>query len=746
MLMPPSGVSGEPAAGLPGPVGLPLPRVEGREKVTGGTRFAGDWMPPGPPLHAAAVRCPWPHARILGTDGSKAIMVPGVRAVLTATSFPTTRSGQVIQDVPLLAGERAVYAGERVAVIVADSPEAADTAAGLVQVDYEPLPAILDPVAALEGPELHPGRRQFPGMDAALVGPNLQAAAAWARGDAETALHTAACTVEGRWETAPVHQGYLEPHTCLAWWEPGAGYTLVSANKAPFLLERLLRPWIGPDEPLTILRPAVGGDFGGKAFPLDEGLVLLLARRFRQPVRMTMTYPEEFAAANPRHASAVRVRAGCSPDGVLTALDVDAIFDGGAYAGHKAQPLLTGIRSVAAAYRVPAVRVRARLAYTNGTPGGYMRAPAGPQVAFAVESALDGLAAQCGLDPREFRRRNLLRPGDTSVAGWSLARDAVRPVLEALPAGAHGYALAEKPAGGGRSGVTARLVPDGRIEVVTSACDPGTGAWTIIGQLAAATLGLDGSQVLVRTDGQSFDSGAAASRVTHVAGQATIQACGALRSRLRELAARAMDQPAHELRLGPAGFEARDGSLLSLASLASLVHPLPEETAEFDGGRRTGAPCYAGAAAWAEVDHETGAARITRLVVVHDTGPVLNPSTATGQAEGAAIMALGQVLTEEIVRDHGRVTTANLDTYRLPAAADIPVIEVLFTGEAAGPGPLGARPVSEVGLAAVAAAAANALRRASGRPVTRLPVRPEDLAAAPATLDRIDGQPPEDRL
>lgn len=724
---------------LPSPLGEPLPRVEGRDKVTGRTRFAGDWpLPPGT-CWAVSVRSPWPHARIGGIDARFAFDAPGVLGVFGANDLPDARSGQVIQDVPLVARGRALYHGERVAVVVAETQAEAEAAATLVTVDYEPLPALLDPEQALGGTELHPGRRELPGMDPAAIEANVQALVTWELGDPDAAWDEAPVRHSGHWSTAPIHQGYLEPHTCLATWSNDAGLVLVSANKAPFLLERLVRPWIGPDAPLEVLRPAVGGDFGGKAFPLDEGLALVLARRLGRPVAMTMTYPEEFQAANPRHASRTVVRVACTPEGKLLVLDVDAVFDGGAYAGHKAQPVLTGIRSVAAAYEVPHVRVRARTAYTNTTPGGYMRAPAGPQLAFAVESALDALAQRCGVDPREFRVINRLRPGGFSVAGWTLERDAVTPVLDALPPGASGYALAEKPVGGGRSGVVARLAPNGMVEIETSACDPGTGAWTILAQLAAATLGIAPDQVTVRTDGRAFDSGAAASRVTHVAGRAVTTACAALHQRLITLASLAMDREPQAVRLTPAGFAA-DGALLPLPAVAAeLGSPLPEEREDFDGGRSTGAPCYAGAAAWASVDPETGTARISRLVVVHDTGPVLNPVTATGQAEGAAVMALGQVFSEAIRRDHGQVVTTNLDTYRMAAARDVPRVEVRFVGEPAGPGPHGARPVSEVGLAAVAAAVANALRVASGQPCNHLPLGAEDLwERGPGTLAITD--------
>jgi carbon-monoxide dehydrogenase large subunit len=506
-------------------------RVEGELKASGQLMYADDLALPGL-LYVAVVRSPYPHARIISINAEEAGKVPGVHLVLTGADVAHIRFGRAVHDVPILAVERVRFAGEMVVAVAAESGAIAEEAASLVDVQYDPMPAVFDPVEALKpgAPAVHDAPWSYAG---AARGPEepvnlIGRAVSVSGGDVETALAASDRVFEHTFRTQAQHHGYLEPHSCTVAVEHDGTVKIWSCNKSPYRLREQLGAAFGiPADNFLLHTPAIGGDFGGKGSPMDIPLCLELARRTGRPVQMTMRYAEELMAAAPRHASLTRVRVGVSRDGRLQAMDAHAIFNAGAYGAFR--PSANFGARTATSYRVPAIRVVAERVYTNQVPGGNARAPGAPQFTFAVESMLDLVAREMGIDPVTFRRLNLLRDGETSAFGdhWrdvravatlDLAEEAYRP---AFPKGApptvrfgRGVAVYDRASHPPqRTSMRLRLQADGSIEVQVPVMETGTGSHTMIRRVVAEGLGLPLGQVVIRYVGTAhlpYDSGVGA--------------------------------------------------------------------------------------------------------------------------------------------------------------------------------------------------------------------------------------------
>src|SRR5579875_781103 len=407
-----------------------MARIDALAKLTGRAVYAADVDLPGL-CHAAVARSPFPHARVVAVDPGPAREVPGVVGVFTAADLGGGRYGRRVRDVPLLAGPEARFAGERVVAVVAESRTAAEQAVARVRIDYEELPATLDAEAALAptAPVVHEAPWSYPG---AVVSPNdppnLQSRVCHGTAEeAERALAKSVHLVDRTYRLAAGHQGYLEPQACVAMVDTEGRVHVWMTNKSPYRLRHQLAECLGLEPTLVEIHPVtIGGDFGGKGAPMDAPLCVELARRTGRPVKLVERYHEDLTAANPRHSGRVRVRIGCDEAGRLTGFQVDALFDGGAYAGFKPLPTVTlhGLEEIGSSYRVAAAAVEVRICYTHTVPRGHMRAPGAPEAVFAFESALDELAQEAGLDPVEIRRRNLLADGEANPWGvrWVEAR------------------------------------------------------------------------------------------------------------------------------------------------------------------------------------------------------------------------------------------------------------------------------------------------------------------------------------
>lgn len=696
-------------------------RLEGPDKVTGAARYAADLTRAGM-LHAAFVASPYPHARIVSVDVAAARALDGVRAVITGGDTRPGRLGRRLQDWPILCWDRALFVGDRVAAIAADTPAIAEEAARLIEVEYEELPAILDPGAALtEGaPILHPDAETYTflgGTRQPRPHPNVQGHGVRAHGDVDAGFASAYRVYEHTFDVPRVHQAYLEPRAALVWLE-GDTVRVVTTNKAPFSLRNHLATSLGvPEQSIVVDAGHIGGDFGGKGLSLDEFALYHLAKATGRPVRSVMRFADELQATNTRHAGRITLRTAVDRDGRILAHTSRVVFDGGAYAAGKPVPsLMPGDAMLTlAGYRVPAARVEAVTVYTNQVPAGHARAPGQPQNAFAAESHVDLIARDLGIDPLDFRERNAVRPGDIDITGqpWHgtdgpalLARlrtashyDRIVQELRGARGGGFGIALGVRHVGRGRASMLLRVGAGGRVEIRTGVSDQGGGAHTLFQRIVATELALPLDRVsLVRgaTDAVPQDPGVGGSRVTPVQGSAALDAARKLKV---ALAGRSLEDAAG---LEVTGQAAQEGHESSMYAYAMLMH----------------------------VDRETGAIKIQQATLVADVGTVINPVALRGQLEGGFVFGLGQALMEELRLEDGRVVTTNLGEYKLPTIADVPGLNIELISDRPGPGPFGAKSVGELANPAVGPAIANGVHESVGVRINSLPITAEKVWTA----------------
>jgi CO/xanthine dehydrogenase Mo-binding subunit len=729
-------------------VGRPIPRDEGRAKVTGAARYTAD-VPLRGALWGKSLRSPLPHARIVRVNTRRALRVPGVRAVLTGADVPTILVGRRLKDQPLLARDRVRFVGERVAAVAADDLDTAEEALALIEVEYEELPAVFDPLAAMEpdAPILHPNLLSYEGLHGKPTIPNVHSHLLTERGDLAQGFAESDLVFEHTFTTAAQHQGYLEPYSVLVSIGPGGRPDVWMSHKGPFNLRVQLSEALDLPAEWVRCNPAhIGGEFGGKGSPMDAPVAYQLARRAGRPVRMVMTYTEELTAGNPRHPSVIRLKTGVKRDGTLVARDSLAVWDGGAYGGHKPIPtvhLLGGLEA-AGAYRVPHLRMDSRCVYTNQVPAGFMRAPGQPQMAFAYESQMDIIAHEMGIDPVELRLRNVVLEGDQHGRGFRYRNvrgaETLRAAAEAGDWGkptpgpyvGRGLALSDHGIGGGETGLVLSLYPDGRVDVGYGVPDQGVGMSVMLRQVVAEALALPIEQVSATpsdTDTVPFDAGASASRHTHVAGRAGLQAAEELAARLTETAAALLDTTPDAVERQADAYAGGDRSI-PFAVVAERAARAADGVLQvrtqvnLPWGDET---CFTAQVVDVEVDPETGQVRIRRLLTVEDVGTVINPLTHQGQIDGGVVQAIGQALMEELLVEDGRVTTANLGEYKLPTIADIPPFTTLLLDGGTGPGPYNSKGIGEMSLVPTPAAIANAIYDACGVRILNLPITAEQV-------------------
>ena len=695
---------------------------------------AGATGTPTPLFHLAVLPSPHAHARIISIDTAAAEAMPGVVLVLThrdspATAFSTGRHDNRLDDPDdtHVLDDVMRFRGQRVAAVVAASEEEAQRALAAIRVEYEVLPAVFDPElarrpgAALVHPEL--------GAESRAVAPqrNTVAEEHGERGDVTASLAGAAASVTGTWTTARVTHAALETHATRGWLDADGRLVLRTSSQVPYLVrDEVARIFELPIEQVRVFSARVGGGFGGKQELITEDLVALAVLKLGRPVQFEFTREDEFAIAPLRHPMIVTVTLGASADGVLTAFAVDQLMDTGAYGNHGIGVMYHAVHESIAVYRCANVRVDAQSVYTNNPPAGAFRGYGLGQVIFAVESAMDELARELGIDPIELRRRNVVVPGDplltiheevdptisyTGEHGLGQCLDLVDAALArtaaadaaAAPAGwrvGTGVALAmiaTVPPRGHHADAVVRALevgqPDGALyELEVGTAEFGNGSTTVHAQLAADALGTTPERIRIRqsdTDVAGHDTGAYGSTGTVVAGMAVFRAATALASQL-----------------------ARGGAR--------------EAHGHSDGEQRTVAFNVHGARV--AVDPGTGTVRILSSVQAADAGTVLNPEQLRGQIEGGTAQAIGSALYEEVRLDGvGGVMTRAFRNYRTPKFGDVPRTEVLFAETHDPLGPLGAKSMSEAPYNPVAPALANAIRDALG-------VRPHAL---PMTRDRV---------
>ena len=730
-------------------IGQSIPRVDNTGKVTGDARYTADVLLPGT-LWAKTLRSPYPHARIARVDTSRAEKAPGVRAILTGADVRGILYGRRYRDISVLAQDRVRFIGERVAAVAADTLEQAEEALELLEVDYEELPAIFDSVAALQegAPIIHPDVNSYPGLPKPLARPsNAFVNDIFTRGNIAEGFAQSDVVVENTFTVSRVHQAFLEPHCCLVWIDDQDRVQMWSPNKAPQGLKESMSAALNiPKEKIRVNPVAIGGDFGGKGAPIDEPICYLLALRTGRPVKMVMEYREEFVAGAPRHAAVIRLKTGVKRDGTMVAHEMEAYLDSGAYGGFRPGAVVGGIAHAGGCYRAEHARIAVSRVYTNNLPGGQMRAPGEPQGFFAAESHMDCVARKLGMDPYEFRLKNLIEEGETTLTGGHYRGIKAKDTLKAAAKTAgykaskaanmgRGIAMGYRGPGAGSTSLSLSLNPDGTIVIRTCLFEQGTGTYTTLRQIVAEELSLKPDEIQIQildTDsGVPFDSGIGGSRGTRVASGAAFQAARAAKQELLDLAEKLLGWPKSETVL--VGKE--------------LVHKKTRKRERWDkllsraGRSVTGAavhrdedhsPVTAFAAQIAEVsvDTETGEVKLRRLTTAHDTGVIVNPIGHQGQVDGGVVQGIGYGLIEYLPVHEGHVGTAHFGEYKIPTVKDIPELKTVIVKGEAGVGPYKTKGIGENPISPVAAAIANAVEDAVGVRIKDLPITAEKVLNA----------------
>ncbi len=722
--------------------------VSGRARYTLDLALAGA-------LHLKVLRSPHAHARVLRIDAAAALALPGVVRVLTHADAPdrlfsTARHQNPADD----ASDTRVldpvmrFIGQRVAAVVAESEAAAEAGCRALIVDYEVLPACLDPERALDpdAPLVHGARPTGEDAPPLHPHPNLAAEAHGEIGDVAAGFAAADVVHEGTYRSQRIQHAHLETHAAMGWRDPDGRLVLRSSTQVPFLTRDALCALFDlPRDKVRVECGRVGGGFGAKQEMLTEDLVALAVLATGRPVRWELTRTEQFTATTTRHPMRVRVRLGARADGTLTAIDLQVLSNTGAYGNHAGGVLHHGCNEVIAVYRCANKRVEGYAVHTHTLPAGAFRGYGLSQTIFAVESAMDELARALDLDPFELRRRNVVRPGDPMVSTSLEPHDVqygsygLDQCLDAVAA-----SLAEPPPpapAGWRTGsgmalsmidtipprghfAEARIaLADGRYVLHVGTVEFGNGTSTVHGQIAAEALATTPDRIALRqgdTDAVPHDTGAYGSTGIVVAGQATWRAAETLAALLRERAAARLGVDPAACRLDGDGVSAGDARV-RLAELGPA-----EAAGHADGSPRSVAFNVQGFQV--AVRPETGEVRILRSVHAADAGRVMNPVQCRGQVEGGVAQALGAALYEDLAIDAGgRVATPTFRTYHIPALADVPRTEVIFADTHDAVGPLGAKSMSESPFNPVAAALANAIRDATGARLTATPFAPDRI-------------------
>jgi nicotinate dehydrogenase large molybdopterin subunit len=751
------------------------------DKVEGSLLYAADWQLPGM-LHGKVVRAQVPCARITAIDVAAARGVRGVVAVLTAADVPWNQVverasgglGELAVAMPVLAGDLVRYLGEPVALVAAATPQAAEEAAELVEVEYEDLPAVFDAERAME-----PG--------APLVHEEGNVLVTWtiARGDADAGLQAAELVIEGDYRTQRVEHAYLEPEAGVGWIDTTGVVTLRVATQVIEHAATIAAILGLPESKVRVIGTYMGGGFGGKEDMTVEPYLALLVWRTRRPVRMVWERQDSIMASTKRHPFTMSYRTGVRRDGTIVAQTVEIVGDAGAYPYLSARVLFAACALASGPYRVPNVRHRASAVFTNNVPTSAFRGFGAMQVTFGYEQQMDRVAAALDLDPVIVRERNFLARGDTIPTGERLETavavgECLRRAVDALgepprPSGSgrrvgRGFAANMQPYGrtiwfSDQASCWISLEADGSLVLRSGVTDLGGGQAASLAQIASEVLGVPLKEIGVHIGDSSLTpraGGTFATRQLYMSGNAALAAATRLRDGVLPVAAELLGADPEELifedgmvreRGTTAADAGGDGKGVRLAELAGACRrrgvPCSHlvtwhgERGSFDAGAGQGAsfPDYTfGAhAADVEVDMETGEVRVLGYAAAHDVGRAINPLRVAGQIQGGAYQGLGYALGEEIVTRDGQPLSTLLADYLLPYAADLPDVRAIVVESGEGKGPFGARGIGEPPIGNPAATIANAVAAATGVRLARLPITPERL------LDAIDlaGEDPE---
>ena len=736
-------------------LGKSLPRVDALEKITGKATYASDVYLQGM-LMCKLLTSTESHARIVKLDVSQAEALPGVRAVITGKDYPDIRFGSgALKDRRIMATDEVFYIGEPVAAVAADDEIAAREAVELIQVEYETLPVVIDPLQAIrdDAVPVHQDLESFEGYGFAGGGNNCTLLDA-DRGDVDQAFKDADRTFEETYQSQAINQGFLEPMACVADVEPNGRLTVWASTQGPYQVRAQLASVLDiPVSRIKIIAMELGGGFGAKLRLALEAFPAMLAMKSGRPVKLINTREEAFTLNGPRLETNIRLKTGVMNDGRIVAREAYSIFDVGAYLGAGPN---SGVGHALGPYKIPNFKLRSYGVYTNKIYVGSYRASGVADMTFAVESHMDSVAHQLEIDPFEFRMINAVEEGDIAVSGAKLPRNGLRETMMAvkdrlgLPkklgeARGVGISLGEWRSGSGPSTACISIHEDGTISMLTGSVDI-SGSDTSMAQIAAETLGVSLDQVLVPkrdTDMAPFTGPSGGSRIVYSQGKAVQMAAEDARDKLMALAANRLGVPPDALVCENGTVYVQDNTpqKLTLAQLAamSLTSPSGPIVGTASLSSMPYAPVYNTQAAEVLVDRETGRVKVTRFVQAQDVGVAINPMSVIGQLEGGAVQGIGRALSEEMQMDPetGRVLNPSLATYLMPLAVDMPEIETILINVPSEDGPFGARAVAEPPGFGPPAAIANAIYDAIGVRIKELPFTAERVLAA------IKGQKPK---
>jgi CO/xanthine dehydrogenase Mo-binding subunit len=730
-------------------VGKSTPRVEGVLKVTGKALYSADLMLPDG-LWGRCLRSPIPYGRIKRIDTSKAWQVPGVKAVITGQDVTGLRIGRCIYDTPVLADGVVRFIGEKVAAVAAETTLAAEQALELIDVEFEEIEPLLDPVAAAKpnAPVLHPDLLSYKGLPVPVESvSNVFAYLKWGKGNLEEGFKQADVIVENTFTTQVTHQSYIEPHACVVKADASGGAEVWSCSKTPFAVRGQLSNCIGVAKEKLIFHPThIGGDFGGKGGFMDVPVAYFLSKKSGQPVKMLMDYTEELTAGNPRHASIIKIKTGVKKNGAIVAHHIEFMFDSGAYASMKPAGYLIGASTCAGPYKIANCLIEERMVYTNKIPCGHMRAPGDPQGFFANESQLDIVARKLGMDPAEFKRRNMLRDGDETPIGGHISHIRGKGALEkALQLAGYekpkpknvgrGLSFSEWSPSGGEGNVFVTIEDDGKVKVITPVVDQGAGVLTVIAEVVGEELQVPADEIELKQVDSTIvpsDGGVGGSRATRVYGNASFEAGVKAREELFVFAAQALEVDPKELDLDRGMILHKSSKRkMSFAEVVKFKGAPIYVRGYYKSAEKSHDASVSAQIAEVHVDPETGKVTLRNMVSAHTTGKVINPLMHQGQIEGGVVFGLGYALTEEVMFDGAKITTTNFGEFKIPNITDIPPLKThVMENVPAGPGPYNSLAIGEVANTPTAAAVANAVADACGVRIMDLPVTSEKVYRA----------------
>ena len=734
-------------------IGAAVGRVEGADKVNGRATYGADVHFPDT-LWGKILRSPYPHARIVRIDTTKAWQVPGVKAIVTGKDEPEHYQGKSIRDIPVLCWDKVRYIGDKVAAVAAESRDAAEEAINLIEVEYEELPAVFDVIEAIEpgAPVLHdnaPGYDGAPKEIMAAAGTNVVNKLTFGKGDIEKGFAEADLVLEHTFRMPIHHQGYLEPQSFLVKIDDDGKVHAWASTKGPFGTRGQFAKAAGiPASQIRVQAVHVGADFGGKSGAGELPICYFLAKQAKRPVKIVLTHTEELTAMNPDHYTVVKVKTGVKRDGRMTARYLQAIHGTGAYAGMKPGRASIGGAGSATPYKIDNSYMEALQVYTNTVPCGFWRAPGAIQAVFASESHMDLIAEELKMDPAKFRMMNLIGEGEVNALGktWSgvKAKETLKAALDAagwkFPKRANvgrGVAMYERGTGAGKVWVNLTAEADGTFTVFTVAGDQGTGLQTVLCQTVAAEMQVPYEQVRCRIGNTadvsySVDVGFGGSRSTNINSAAAFQASAELRKKLNAQAAKLLGCAEDQVIYKSGKFFAKEGKAkpLTLIDVVNANEGPVTVSVETEVPRKGSSTSFIAQVAEVEVDPETGRVKLNKFVTAHDVGTIINPLGHQGQIDGEAIMAIGSSLMEELIDDQGKITTTNLGEYKIPNILDIPKLKTVLVQGRNGLGPYEAKGIGEHANVTPPAAIANAVHDACGVRLFDVPVTAEKVYKA----------------